>query len=909
LTDISRETRTFLENVKEVSRVVFFVGAGVSVPAGYPPWATATQRALDLAGARGLDEAAAGYARSQLARAQYYDVFEILQHELPEPTFYEIAEQVFSGGAGPAEAHRLLVRTGCRGVITTNFDNCLESAAVLEIKGLPLQDFAQAMASDKFFVLKPHGSILVPRSMVLSRSDWMRVESSAVFRELVAQCVGVNQFVFIGYSMRDPDFNRMWDHVLRERVFRSPAIYCCAKGAVRPEQIQEFRDKKVAVVEFPDDGTFAFVPKILTALIGRTSVVCIPGDSGAAKTEKLAHELERYVLLCLHFSPMQQNRLVLVTKALIWEFFAVSERDLADPDSLVKHAMNALGQDSPTIRDATNLAIRELVASNFVKAEGALLRVEGSQLRAMGEQAEKLERAQSEWIDHALAVEGQELGVEIETGDQKKVAQLAEQVLMGCGRQVAELFLFNRPPEDESEKIDEIVEAFCAERGLGGKQAFFRRVVKQMMFDPGEGNEEILFKKLQSYFIASAYVLDPTSERLLSDYARDHWVYFDSSVILPAMAVGHPSHQVYRRLLTRSHALGMRLKVIRDMVNEVWANIRSALDAFKEFSRTSVNMQDVLEGYLEMYGAGNGNVFLEGMLARLKLDQQLTPAGYMAEILGPNDLTASEDQVARAISDSLGIECDSLEAGEIDRGELAAIASNIEFLRKHANRFKTQKLCEHEARQFYLIHVRRRQNPALEAKIWFVTTDRFLVELQRLEKDRYPLPISYTPRSWFQYLDLIDVQSRGSRHFSRLQSRMRFGVVSGDLGIEAIQTIIKEQRDLLKKGVVSVRELAQAAVRDYHVRQSIHDYDKKSGSTQDSSLSSEAKGKIRSDIKKVVDQFVAIRVQEIEGIKRERDAAKAEARSFERKLAKEKHVARTLKAQRKPRKTKKRGRH
>jgi hypothetical protein len=109
--------------------------------------------------------------------------------------------------------------------------------------------------------------------------------------------------------------------------------------------------------------------------------------------------------------------------------------------------------------------------------------------------------------------------------------------------------------------------------------------------------------------------------------------------------------------------------------------------------------------------------------------------------------------------------------------------------------------------------------------------------------------------------------------------------------------------------VVSVRELAQAAVRDYHVRQSIHDYDKKSGSTQDSSLSSEAKGKIRSDIKKVVDQFVAIRVQEIEGIKRERDAAKAEARSFERKLAKEKHVARTLKAQRKPRKTKKRGRH
>jgi hypothetical protein len=137
-----------------------------------------------------------------------------------------------------------------------------------------------------------------------------------------------------------------------------------------------------------------------------------------------------------------------------------------------------------------------------------------------------------------------------------------------------------------------------------------------------------------------------------------------------------------------------------------------------------------------------------------------------------------------------------------------------------------------------------------------VTTDRFLVELQRLEKDKYPLPISYTPRSWFQYLDLIDVQYRGSRNFSRLQPRMRFGVVSGDLGIAAMQTILKEQRDLLSKGVVTVKELAEAAVRDYHVRQSIQDYDKKSGSAQDPTLSLEAKKQIRDDIKKVVNQFV-----------------------------------------------------
>jgi hypothetical protein len=135
---------------------------------------------------------------------------------------------------------------------------------------------------------------------------------------------------------------------------------------------------------------------------------------------------------------------------------------------------------------------------------------------------------------------------------------------------------------------------------------------------------------------------------------------------------------------------------------------------------------------------------------------------------------------------------------------------------------------------------------------------------------------------------------------------MRFGVASGDLGIEAMQTILKEQRDLLNKGVVTVKELAEVAVRDYHVRQSIWDYDRKAGSAQDPTLLSGAKTQIQSEIKKVVSQFVALRVQEVQKIKDERDAAKAEAKSLEKKLAKEKHIAKTLKAQQNPLKRTKR---
>jgi len=43
-----------LSNIAETKKVVFFVGAGISVSAGYPLWKDASQAALRLARSRGL---------------------------------------------------------------------------------------------------------------------------------------------------------------------------------------------------------------------------------------------------------------------------------------------------------------------------------------------------------------------------------------------------------------------------------------------------------------------------------------------------------------------------------------------------------------------------------------------------------------------------------------------------------------------------------------------------------------------------------------------------------------------------------------------------------------------------------------------------------------------------------------
>ena len=182
----------------------------------------------------------------------------------------------------------------------------------------------------------------------------------------------------MGYSMRDPDFNRTWDEILRERIFRSAAIYCCAEGAIRPEQDKEFRQRNVKVIEFPDDGTFAFIPTILKALVAHAPAPTKPGAQVGPHPEEIARDLERYVLISLQFSPTRQSRLVLVTKALVLEMLALSKTDVIDTELVLGHVGRVLGQDSPTLREATSIAVQELVDSKFVEPEDTAIRVSKS---------------------------------------------------------------------------------------------------------------------------------------------------------------------------------------------------------------------------------------------------------------------------------------------------------------------------------------------------------------------------------------------------------------------------------------------------------------------------------------------------------------------------------------------------
>jgi hypothetical protein len=68
----------------------------------------------------------------------------------------------------------------------------------------------------------------------------------------------------------------------------------------------------------------------------------------------------------------------------------------------------------------------------------------------------------------------------------------------------------------------------------------------------------------------------------------------------------------------------------------------------------------------------------------------------------------------------------------------------------------------------------------------------------------------------------------------------------------------------------------------------------------------EARERVKSEVQKAIGQFVAVRTQELRRLEDEKKEAKEEAERLRKRLAKEEYLVRTLRAQQKPRKKKKR---
>ncbi|MBB5036148.1 SIR2 family protein [Prosthecobacter dejongeii] len=201
-------------------RAALFVGAGLSVAAGYPTWQGLIEGLITDAKTAGMLEVDTA---DKLVSAvsdpnKFLPIAQQLSDELGDADFRKRVAKAFERGTrSPTDVHRRLMSIPFCFHVTTNYDKLLEDAFAEVNKKTPdvynytdVSGFADALWDRRFFILKAHGDVARPSEIVLTRKDYRSlVYSNVGYRHLLASIFTNKTVLFLGASMNDPEVAQM----------------------------------------------------------------------------------------------------------------------------------------------------------------------------------------------------------------------------------------------------------------------------------------------------------------------------------------------------------------------------------------------------------------------------------------------------------------------------------------------------------------------------------------------------------------------------------------------------------------------------------------------------------------------------------------------------------------------------
>ena len=251
---VSASLRAEAERLAELSgrkALAVFAGAGVSVNAGLPNWT----QLLDMRASRaGIDHKSSDWRElNVLSKA---DLIAKKREGGRQAMFQDIVH-IFDQYQRCSLVHLMINSLNCDEIVTTNYDELLEKALTSygrapELSRLP---HAPSHTADRW-ILKLHGCVSQPSSIVLTRQEYIRFsEQASALGGIVQAKLMTSHMLFVGFSLDDDNFFKICDTVNRsqpEEELSTPfgTALMPRAGALKKELWQG----QVELVAMQDDG-------------------------------------------------------------------------------------------------------------------------------------------------------------------------------------------------------------------------------------------------------------------------------------------------------------------------------------------------------------------------------------------------------------------------------------------------------------------------------------------------------------------------------------------------------------------------------------------------------------------------------------------------------------------------------
>lgn len=187
--------------------VVLFVGGGLSRGAGVPSWQELVKKMASEIGCR-LPTGERISSDLLLKIPQYY-LNECGRLRLEK----RVIDVIEPRSRELTDNHRLLAQLPIQTWITTNWDNLLETALKenrKKVKVFVCDKNISHQSADEVCLFKIHGDCSNPETIVITEEDYYSYShKNPLIRIKLGSLLIDKTFLFIGYGLRDPDFNQI----------------------------------------------------------------------------------------------------------------------------------------------------------------------------------------------------------------------------------------------------------------------------------------------------------------------------------------------------------------------------------------------------------------------------------------------------------------------------------------------------------------------------------------------------------------------------------------------------------------------------------------------------------------------------------------------------------------------------
>jgi hypothetical protein len=192
--------------------VVLFIGAGLSIGAGLPGWGALVRPLAEAVGYRLPAEDQFITADHLLTGLQHYE-----NQRGRQNLIQHLCDKLDTTTVDPTPVHQVIASLPVHILFTTNYDDLIEQALrqARHRHNVITSESQLALWSEEHAqVIKLCGSLDRADSIIITKSDFNTYSSThARLTDRLRTVLEIKTALFLGYSLQDPFFNQIWDHI------------------------------------------------------------------------------------------------------------------------------------------------------------------------------------------------------------------------------------------------------------------------------------------------------------------------------------------------------------------------------------------------------------------------------------------------------------------------------------------------------------------------------------------------------------------------------------------------------------------------------------------------------------------------------------------------------------------------